>query len=102
LGHSAQLAGAPKQLVNEDAEQALILCDHWQTKVREREQKTSERKPETVAKNPVCKKQLMVPSLGRVSRCNYLRFKIGGERATSRKKKQDDERGGTQQHSQHA
>ncbi len=67
-----------------------------------REHKTSERKPETVAKNLICEKQLMVPSLGRVSRCNDLMFKIGGERATSRKKKQDDERGGTQQNMQHA
>ncbi len=102
LGRSAQSAVAPKQLENEDEEQALILCDHWQTKVRVREHKTSESKPETVAKNLVCEKQLVVPSLGRVFRWNDLMFKIGGERATSRKKKQDDERGGTQQNMQNA
>ena len=40
MGHSAQLAGVPKQLVNEDEEQALILYDHWQTKVREGERES--------------------------------------------------------------
>ena len=29
----------------------------------------------------------MIPTLGRVSGCNDLRFKIGGERAAGRKKK---------------